>query len=255
MAIDRPDGDEGHAVDGSPGVAPRGSVDGRSRGSGAPEGTAASGADSSRLARNAEHRASADAAYRAYAIDRAYEKVSEIERGVVTPAMKRIEGEDPERQLAGLENRLKGKERLAEKVISNLQSNPELSYDQASAKVKDAIRYTFVYNDEHYAEGVRADSERLASRFELVDLRNLWAAAEYKGINTRWRVPESHQVFEIQFHTHASLEAKQFTHGAYEKIRDPCTPRDERDKLQEFQRQVSADIPVPRDAIDIRDYP
>jgi hypothetical protein len=83
----------------------------------------------------------------------------------------------------------------------------------------------------------------------------LWPAAEYKGINTRWRVPESSQVFEVQFHTHASFEAKQFTHGAYEKIRDPATPRGERDKLQDFQCQVTADIPVPRDVSDIKDYP
>jgi hypothetical protein len=244
VTIDRPDGDEGRAVDASPGG------EGRRRGS--VGGVAGVGEVAGVVV---EHRATVDAAYRAYAIDRAYERVGEIERGVVTPAMKRIEAEDPERQLAGLENRLKGKDRLAEKVASHLKSNPELSPDQACAKVKDAIRYTFAYNDDHYAEGVRADSERLARRFELVDLRNLWPAAEYKGINTRWRVQESDQIFEVQFHTRASLEAKQFTHGAYEKIRDPSTPRDERDKLQEFQRQVSADIPIPRDADHIRDYP
>jgi hypothetical protein len=139
-----------------------------------------------------------DAAYRAYAIDQAYEKVREIERGTVTPAMKRIEAEDPERHLAGLENRLKGKDRLAEKVADHLKSNPDLSYDQACAKVKDAIRYTFVYRDDHYTGGVQADTERLADGFELVDLRNMWHAAEYKGINTRWRVPESRQIFEVQ---------------------------------------------------------
>jgi hypothetical protein len=202
-----------------------------------------------------EHRATVDARYRAYAIDQAYEKIRDIERGTVTPAMKRIEAEDPERHLAGLENSLKGKDRLAEKVADYVKSSPELSYDQACAKVKDAIRYTFVYSDNHYTEGVRADTERLANLFELIDLRNSWPAAEYKGINTRWRVPENSQIFEVQFHTHTSFEAKQFTHGAYEKIRDPATRRDERDKLQEFQRQVSADIPVPRDANDIQEYP
>ena len=196
-----------------------------------------------------------DAAYRAYAIDQSYEKVREIERGTVTPAMKRIEAEDPERHLAGLENSLKGRDRLTEKAANHLKSNPELSYDQAVSKVKDAIRYTFVYSDDHYSEGVQADTGRLAARFELIDLRNSWPAAEYKGINTRWRVPESRQIFEVQFHTYASFEAKQFTHGAYEKIRDAATLRDERDKLQEFQRQVSADIPVPRDVGNIQDYP
>ena len=196
-----------------------------------------------------------DAVYRASAIDQAYEKVRDIERGTVTPAMKRIEAEDPERHLTGLEFRLKERDRLAEKAANHLKSNPELSYHQAVSKVKDAIRYTFVYSDDHYTEGVQADTERLATRFELIDLRNSWPAAEYKGINTRWRVPESRQIFEVQFHTYASFEAKQFTHAAYEKIRNPVTLRDERNKLQEFQRQVSAEIPVPRDVSDIREYP
>jgi hypothetical protein len=208
-----------------------------------------------RIDRVTEHRATVDAAYRAYAIDQAYEKISEIERGTVTPAMRRIEAEDPDRHLAGFENRLKGRDRLAEKVNNFLKSNPELSPEQAISNVKDAIRYTFVYRDDHYTEGVRTDTQRLADHFELLDLRNSWPAAEYKGINTRWRVRESSQVFEVQFHTHASFEAKQFTHSAYEKIRDPSTPRGERDKLQDFQRQVSADIPVPRDIRDIKDYP
>jgi hypothetical protein len=40
-----------------------------------------------------------DAVLRASAIDQAYEKVRGIEGGTVTPAMKRIEAEDPERHL------------------------------------------------------------------------------------------------------------------------------------------------------------
>lgn len=49
-----------------------------------------------RIARVRDHRATVDAAYRAYAIDQAYEKIREIERGTVTPAMKRIEAGDPD---------------------------------------------------------------------------------------------------------------------------------------------------------------
>jgi hypothetical protein len=248
VRIDQSDGDERHAD-----IVPTADASDTAGASLTPaphDRPTPSGADSdrqARVARSIEHHVTVDARYRAYAIDQAYEKVRDIERGTVTPAMKRIEAEDPERHLAGLENSLKGKDRLAEKVADYVKSSPELSYDQACAKVKDAIRYTFVYGDNHYTEGVRADTERLANRFALIDLRNSWPAAEYKGINR--------QIFEVQFHTHASFEAKQFTHGAYEKIRDPATRRHERDKLQEFQRQVSADIPVPRDANDIQEYP
>ena len=41
-----------------------------------------------------ESRGTADAAYRAYAMRQAYEKISGIERGTLTPVMKRIEAED-----------------------------------------------------------------------------------------------------------------------------------------------------------------
>ena len=57
--------------------------------------------------------------------------------------------------------------------------------------------------------------------------------------------PESGLLFEVQFHTRASFEAKQLTHAAYERLRNSLTPDIERDELQEFQRKVSAEIPIP----------
>jgi hypothetical protein len=212
-------------------------------------------ASADRMARSLGYRADVDAVGRAHAIDQGYARVQEIEEKTVTPAMRRIEAEDPDRHLTGLDHRLKGKDRLAEKAANFMLSNAELSPDQAFAKVKDAIRYTFTYSEDHYAEGVRADVGRLEERFDLVDLRNSWPGEEYKGINSRWRVPEDNQLFEVQFHTQASFEAKQLTHVAYEKIRDPATSKGERQKLQDFQRQVSVDIPVPTHVNDIPDYP
>jgi len=51
--------------------------------------------------------------------------------------MKRIEAEVPERHLAGLENSLKGMDRLTEKVTFDVQ-NKGVTVDQAVANVKDA---------------------------------------------------------------------------------------------------------------------
>lgn len=142
-----------------------------------------------RIARVMEHRATVDATYRAYAIDQAYEKICDIERGTVTPAMKRIEAEDPDRHLAGLGNSLKGRDRLTEKVIFDVQKKG-VTVEQAVANVKDAIRYTFCYSEDAYTEGVYADCDRLADKgFELVERRNSWDKEQYKGINSRWRVP------------------------------------------------------------------
>lgn len=204
----------------------------------------------------AEYRAAVDAEYRKYAIDQGCARVREIEENVTTPAMRRIEAEDPSRHLVGLDHRLKGEERLAEKVSRQVESQPELTYQEAFTSVKDAIRYTFQYPDEHYAKGLWDDRERLESAgFELVELRNTWSGHEYKGINSRWREPGSSQLFEVQFHTEVSFEAKQLTHPAYEKIRNPATPPAERDEMKSYQREITARIPIPRGAMDIPNYP
>jgi hypothetical protein len=204
----------------------------------------------------AEHKAAVEAEYRAYAIDNGCTRVRETEETVVTPAILRIESQDPDRHLVGFEHRLKGKDRLSEKVTNWMDADPSLTADKAFNLLKDAIRYTFQYHDEAYADGVRADTERLkAAGFELAELRNTWMNEEYKGINSRWRVPGSGHLFEVQFHTQASFDAKQETHPAYERLRSSSTTETEQNELVEFQRRVTARVVVPTGAPEIPDYP
>lgn len=188
-------------------------------------------------------------------VGRGCEEIRETEEKIVTPAMRRIEAADPQRQLVGLEFRCKGQDRIMEKVATALEEQPDLTPKEALASVKDAIRYTFQYTEENYTAGVHADVDRLkAEGFELVDLRNSWAGEEYKGINSRWRIPESGQLFEVQFHTRISFEAKQLTHAAYERLRSPSTSPSVQDALTDFQRRVNINVPNPQGACDIPDY-
>jgi hypothetical protein len=119
----------------------------------------------------------------------------------------------------------------------------------------DAIRHSFQYTDERYAEGVYVDCAQLeAAGFQRGDRQNTWEDDQYKGINSRWREPESGLLFEVQFHTRASFEAKQETHRAYERIRDTSTPAAEVRQLRAYQREVSAKVPIPPGATEIPDY-
>ena len=207
-----------------------------------------------RAARTADYRAAVDATYRARAIDQGYEQVREIERRTVNPAMRHIEAEDPTRHLAGLENSVKGKGRLTEKVIEAMDERGR-TVEEAFEMVKDAIRYTFCYSEDHYTEGVYADCERLENGgFERFDRKNSWAHEEYKGINSRWRVPEGGQLFEVQFHTQASFDAKEETHAAYERLRSLPEDEDEVRQLHTYQREVTSKVPIPPGALDIPDY-
>jgi hypothetical protein len=245
VRIDRSDdGDERAEAADTPRV--RGADAARDPGHGPETGSAV------RVERALEHRANVDAVNRAYAIDQGYARVQEIEEKTVTPAMRRIEAEDPDRTLAGLENRLKGKDRLTEK-ITKAMSERSRTPEEAFAETKDSIRYTLQYPDEKYVAGVAADVERLkAAGFELADSRNWWEHAEYKGINSWWGVPEMDRLFEVQFHTRASYDAKQETHEAYERIRSLPPDHEDVYEAHAYQREVTAKIPIPPGAADIR---
>jgi hypothetical protein len=159
---------------------------------------------------------------------------------VIFPAIKRIEAADPQRHLAGLEHMLKGEDRLKEKAADVLLVEPDLTAGQALAKIPDAVRFTLRYSQEHYADGVLSDVQQVKGEgFELVKLKNLWEKEHYKGINSQWRHPDTGLRFEIQFHTPESLEAKELTHGAYERLRRPGISQAEREELEAYQKQVT----------------
>lgn len=189
-------------------------------------------------------------------VDQGCDRIREVSENVITPAMNEIRAQDPDRSLIGLEYHLKGPDRLKEKIADDLKARPGLTAAQALSLVPDAIRFTFCYSDERYAEGVRADLQRLReSGFESAKpLKNSWVSDQYKGINAQLREPSSGQRFEVQFHTQASFEAKQLTHGAYERIRNLATSDTEHGELEDFQRQVCAKIPVPPGATEIIEH-
>jgi hypothetical protein len=175
---------------------------------------------------------------------------------VVFPAMLQIEAAGSTGQLVGLEHRLKGEDRLKEKIAERLRYSPDLSPRQAAAEVPDAVRFTVEYSESRYTDGVLADVERvLGAGYELLKLKNLWAKDQYKGVNSQWCRPETGLRFEVQFHTPESREAKELTHQAYERLRDPLTSKAEETELETYQRRVNALVRRPPDVFRIEDYP
>lgn len=159
--------------------------------------------------------------------------------------------------LEGLDHRLKGEERLKEKVAEKIEHEPNKSPSDAARQITDAIRYTFCFEAETYADGYWEVKQQLeACEHRMVYSKNHWRGdREYKGINTRWVTPEG-QRFEMQFHTAESYHAKQdITHSSYERLRGPLTTDDERNELRWYQREVCRWIAIPEGAIAIADYP
>jgi len=157
--------------------------------------------------------------------------------------------------LEGLDFRLKGEDRLKEKVAEVLKREPDRTPKEVVREVPDAVRYTFCLRAEDYTNGYQDIQHRLeAFGYEMIYSKNYWNDPEYKGINTRWITPDGNR-FEVQFHTQESYHAKQeVTHDAYERIRSPLTSRAERTELKSFQSEVTSWVLVPDGAEDIPDY-
>jgi hypothetical protein len=188
-------------------------------------------------------------------VEAACDRIAEREREKISPAMHAVESQDPDRHLIGFDNRLKGRDRIKEKVYDTVEERDH-SPEDAVSLVPDTIRYTFQYREARYTQGVFADIGRLKEQgFELHSLWNAWSGDQYKGINSQWIERDTGQRFEVQFHTRISYEAKQLTHDAYERLRAKQADVFEELVLEAFQKKVAGEVPVPPGAADVPDYP
>jgi hypothetical protein len=173
--------------------------------------------------------------------------------GGLTPAMRRVEAELEHGTLVpDTENfALKSPDRFKEKLAKMIALEPDVAPGEHVAKIHDGIRYTFVFDDQFYAASVRDAENRLTENgYTLTGRKSSWSGEEYKGINSQWRDADSGQLFEVQFHTQASWEAKQQTHESYEKIQNPATMPGERARLRDHQREVVASVTIPPGALE-----
>jgi hypothetical protein len=205
-----------------------------------------------------EHGQRLDAAQNAD-VDRGYARIREVGERVIIPVLRAVEAEDPTRALAGFKHCFKHADRLKEKIADRVRTKGR-SATETLAQIPDVVRFTFQYSETAYSAGVQRDVERLETKgFTQVERRNTWKDDQYKGVNSRWREPESGMLFEVQFHTQASLEAKELSHRAYERLRSITGQTPEADQetaeLKEFQRRVNSVLPVPPRIADIEDFP
>lgn len=185
--------------------------------------------------------------------DHALQRIGDVEKKT-TPALLEIKTQVPGADLVGLQHKLKGEDRFKEKVSEESRAKPERSIGEIAERIPDALRYTCQIDTALYVHSYWRARDLLQQRGnELLLSRNSWDDPEYRGVNTRWLSPQG-QVFEVQFHTPESHEAKELTHKAYERLRSKVTGHDERPLLEAFQREVSAQIPLPPGVNNIPDY-
>ena len=164
----------------------------------------------------------------------------------VTELLRKIQQDNPYGgHLVGLDHRLKGEDRLKEKIVDKMGVKADTSPTDAARTINDAVRYTFCFSNDEYVRGHGDVRRRLElAGYKLTYSENHWLDdPQYKGVNSRWETPDGGR-FELQFHTQESFYAKEvLTHPSYRRLRSTATSRAEERALMDYQRQVSAAVP------------
>jgi hypothetical protein len=154
-------------------------------------------------------------------------------------------------RLTGLENVLKTKESLANKIVRDTKTG--LTPEQAASGIGDSLRYTVVLESERYAAGTNSVLSALEAKgYKVAKVKNTWKeGAPYKGVNTQLQSP-SGEMIEVQFHTPQSYAMKQSTHGLYEQARTPGISAEQEAAINKAMQTESAKLATPPNVGTIR---
>jgi hypothetical protein len=123
-------------------------------------------------------------------------------------------------KMTGLKYRMKGQESLARKLIdyNKLEGAPIPSI--LSESINDVIRYTGVFDDAGYVNGINQTIATLESQgYKILKVKNKWGDDGYKGVHYILESDTKHRL-ELQFHTKKSIHVKEkFSHPLYEEMR------------------------------------
>jgi len=156
--------------------------------------------------------------------------------------------------LAGLEHRRKSPAALAAK-ITGVAAEKTLTLQAAAADMKDALRYTAVFDTDGYSDGTEDALARLEAAGLAPDrVRNYWlsdtsggsryAEGTYLGLNVVLRGLDGYPV-EVQFHTPQSLDVQQINWPYYRQLRTGTAPPAEREAMEQQMRENNDFVPKP----------
>lgn len=166
----------------------------------------------------------------------------------VTGLLRNVMGETGG-HLEGFEFRLKTRDSTIKKLrrwqAEDERKGKKATPDMIAKRIGDTLRYTAVFDESQYAQGVRAVVDGMSSLgFRKVELENYWLPGEdYSGVNAQFVGPDGQPV-ELQFHTPTSYTVKSMNWPVYEQYREAA---DEEHKIMLWEQMVAnnAQIEIP----------
>lgn len=143
------------------------------------------------------------------------------------------------------DKKLKDPISLSRKLL-NIQKTDNLTLDEATFKLKDGLRYTYVIESDKYTNTTRNIIDSLNKQgYNTYTLKNTWNKEGYKGINATF-IDNSGNKFEIQFHTEESfVEKTSLTHDVYEIYRNDYVKDEPKEIAKQIQKTFDETLVPP----------
>ena len=152
--------------------------------------------------------------------------------------------------MEGLEFKLKGEDSLKRKILTDAKENSPISkekLEEANKGIHDNLRYTTILKDSEFKSGFDKMKKDLEAKgYKFMKIKNTMAdvSGGYRGINTQIKNPEGY-IFELQFHTKESFDAKMVVHKDYEIARDPKRPLVKRRAAEKRMAKLYKSLKTP----------
>lgn len=152
-------------------------------------------------------------------------------------------------ELFGLDYRIKTKESLIRKIISDSKEKG-ITAKETTNQINDILRYTMINDNESFTYKYFRIVEKMKEKgYNVIRVKNTFVdGVTYKGVNTLVQ-SKSGDIFELQFHTPESIKVKENElHKLYEEQRllDKNKDKKKWDSLTEEMIKISNTVPIPK---------
>lgn len=186
-----------------------------------------------------------------------YDRVSEAEpkiTGDIVSAVSKNGG-----VMYGLPFRMKQETSLGRKIASDAKADFGGDLSAAAADVKDAVRYTAVFEGKDFTAGYKNVKSELESMGYHEDrCKNFWqmyrdTGALQKSVQCVYSDSNGNRL-ELQFHTYESHGTKEVSHPMYEKQRSADTSQGDKNELKRRMRNIYSQCPDPDGVYSIKGH-
>lgn len=187
-----------------------------------------------------------------------YDRVSAAEPQITSDIVGAVSANNG--KMYGLDFRMKQETSLGRKIAKDAL-DPKEHFDgdlhAAASEVKDAVRYTAVFETANFTQGYKNVKQSLEEKgYTEERCKNFYADyAEGRSLQKAVQCVYSDSNgnrLELQFHTYESQGAKEVNHPLYEQSRSASTSASQKSVLDDRMISISSNVPDPEGVMSIQ---